>query len=231
MELSELTNKELKNILRQNNVKNYSKLNKKDLVKKVNQLIKEQNGGKREKRNNGKKKYKLKDLIGGTKQTDVPYIQFNEQRKIELEQQKKLELEQQQKLEQQKKLELEKQQQLEQQKKLELEQQQQLEQQKKLELEQQQQLEQQKKLELEQQQTQEQQQEQPQLKSNNSNKSNNSALNQSIAKPQNSQQVGIESSAPPLTQNEAKKLSLQNQGGIQKNNLGNNEQCKACTIL
>jgi hypothetical protein len=57
MELSELTNKELKNILRQNNVKNYSKLNKKDLVKKVNQLIKEQNGD--------KKKYKLNELIGG----------------------------------------------------------------------------------------------------------------------------------------------------------------------
>jgi len=192
MELSELTNKELKNILRQNNVKNYSKLNKKDLVKKVNQLIKEQNGGKREKRNNGKKKYKLKDLIGGTKQTDVPYVQFNEQRKIELEQQ------------------------------------QQLEQQKKLELEQQQKLE------------------QPQLKSNNSNIAKNSALNQSIANPQNSQQVVTEASAPALNQNEenrlriqeeqrhlnlAKNRSLKNQVGIQKNNLGNNEQCKACTIL
>jgi len=59
MELSELTNKELKYILRQNNVKNYSKLNKKDLVKKVNQLIKAQNGG------NNKKKNKLNELIGG----------------------------------------------------------------------------------------------------------------------------------------------------------------------
>ena len=39
MELSELTNKELKNILRQNQVKNYSKLNKKNLLKKVNELI------------------------------------------------------------------------------------------------------------------------------------------------------------------------------------------------
>ena len=43
MGLSELTNKELKNILRENQVKNYSKLNKKDLTKKVNQLIKLQN--------------------------------------------------------------------------------------------------------------------------------------------------------------------------------------------
>jgi len=39
MGLSELTNKELKNILRQNNIKNYSKLNKKDLTKKVKKLI------------------------------------------------------------------------------------------------------------------------------------------------------------------------------------------------
>ena len=46
MELSELTNRELKNILRENQVKNYSNLNKKQLVKKVNQLIREQNGGK-----------------------------------------------------------------------------------------------------------------------------------------------------------------------------------------
>jgi hypothetical protein len=60
MELSKLSNKELKNILRENQVKNYSKLNKKELVKKVNQLIKAQNGGK-----SGKKKYKLKELIGG----------------------------------------------------------------------------------------------------------------------------------------------------------------------
>jgi hypothetical protein len=63
MGLSELTNKELKNILRQNNIKNYSKLNKKDLTKKVNQLIKLQN-------NAGKK------INGGynsnTKNTSVP---------------------------------------------------------------------------------------------------------------------------------------------------------------
>jgi hypothetical protein len=68
MELSELTNKELKDILRQNQVKNYSKLNKKDLVKKLNQLIKAQNGGnsgKKNNRKNGKKKYTLKQLIGG----------------------------------------------------------------------------------------------------------------------------------------------------------------------
>lgn len=65
MELSELTNTELKSILRENQVKNYSKLNKKDLVKKLNQLIKEQNSGKRNNRKNGKKKYKLKQLIGG----------------------------------------------------------------------------------------------------------------------------------------------------------------------
>ena len=45
MGLSELTNKELKNILRENQVKNYSKLNKKDLIKKVNKWIKQQNGG------------------------------------------------------------------------------------------------------------------------------------------------------------------------------------------
>ena len=66
MVLSELTNKELKSILRENDVRNYSKLNKKDLVKKVNQLIKAQNGGKSGKGKNGKKKkYTLKDLIGG----------------------------------------------------------------------------------------------------------------------------------------------------------------------
>jgi hypothetical protein len=68
MEFSELTNIELKSILRENQVKNYSKLNKKDLVKKLNQLIKAQNGGnsgKRNNRKNGKKKYKLKQLIGG----------------------------------------------------------------------------------------------------------------------------------------------------------------------
>jgi hypothetical protein len=38
MELLELTNKELKSIFRENDVRNYSKLNKKDLFKKVNQL-------------------------------------------------------------------------------------------------------------------------------------------------------------------------------------------------
>lgn len=66
MVLSELTNKELKGILRENNVRNYSKLNKKGLLKKVNQLIKEQNGGKDGKGKNGKKKkYTLKDFIGG----------------------------------------------------------------------------------------------------------------------------------------------------------------------
>ena len=66
MEFSELTNKELKNILRENQVKNYSKLNKKELVKKVNQLTREQNGGKSGKGKNGKKKkYTLKDLFGG----------------------------------------------------------------------------------------------------------------------------------------------------------------------
>ena len=66
MVLSELTNKELKGILQENDVKNYSNLNKKELVKKVNQLIKAQNGGKSRKGKNGKKKkYTLKDLIGG----------------------------------------------------------------------------------------------------------------------------------------------------------------------
>ena len=60
MELSKLSNKELKGILRENQVKNYSKLNKKELVKKVNQLTREQNGGK-----SGKGKNRLKDLIGG----------------------------------------------------------------------------------------------------------------------------------------------------------------------
>lgn len=59
MELSELTNRELKNILRQNNIKNYSKLNKKELVKKVNKLIKVKNGG------NQNKKYTFKNLSGG----------------------------------------------------------------------------------------------------------------------------------------------------------------------
>jgi hypothetical protein len=59
MVLSELTNKELKGILRENDVRNYSKMNKKGLLKKVNQLIKEQNGGK------SKKKYRLR---GGSPQ-------------------------------------------------------------------------------------------------------------------------------------------------------------------
>lgn len=66
MELSELTNRELKNILRENQVKNYSKLNKKELVKKVNQLIKEQNGGKSD-----KKKYTLKELVGGLESNEI----------------------------------------------------------------------------------------------------------------------------------------------------------------
>ena len=66
MGLSELSNRELKNILRENQVKNYSNLNKKELLKKVNQLTREQNGGKSGKGKNGKKKkYTLKDLIGG----------------------------------------------------------------------------------------------------------------------------------------------------------------------
>ena len=66
MEFSELTNKELKGILRENQVKNYSNLNKKELVKKVKQLTREQNGGKSGKGKNGKKKkYTLKDLFGG----------------------------------------------------------------------------------------------------------------------------------------------------------------------
>ena len=64
MKLSELTNRELKNILRVNKIKYYSKLNKKDLVKKVNELIFNQNGGKKSgKRKN--KKYTLIELIGG----------------------------------------------------------------------------------------------------------------------------------------------------------------------
>jgi hypothetical protein len=45
IELSQFTNKELKDILKKNQVKNYSKLNKKDLIKKVNQLTNSQNGG------------------------------------------------------------------------------------------------------------------------------------------------------------------------------------------
>ncbi len=93
MELSELTNKELKYILRQNNIKNYSKLNKKDLVKKVNQLIKAQNGGKSEKIKRGKKK---KELIGGT--TEVPYQRFEN---VKQKQQQQQQLQQQQPQQQQ----------------------------------------------------------------------------------------------------------------------------------
>ena len=71
MVLSELTNKELKGILRENDVRNYSKMNKKGLLKKVNQLIKAQNGGNSGKGKNGKKKkYTLKDFIGGRDPTD-----------------------------------------------------------------------------------------------------------------------------------------------------------------
>jgi hypothetical protein len=65
MVLSELTNKELKSILRENDVRNYSKLNKKNLVKKVNQLIKAQNGGGKKSGKGKNKKYTLKELIGG----------------------------------------------------------------------------------------------------------------------------------------------------------------------
>jgi hypothetical protein len=65
MVLSELTNKELKSILRENDVRNYSKLNKKGLLKKVNQLIKAQNGGGKKSGKGGNKKYTLRDLIGG----------------------------------------------------------------------------------------------------------------------------------------------------------------------
>jgi hypothetical protein len=78
MVLSELTNKELKGILQENDVKNYSNLNKKELVKKVNQLIKAQNGGKSGKGKNGKKKkYALKDLIGGEPPEMPPYVNPN----------------------------------------------------------------------------------------------------------------------------------------------------------
>lgn len=55
-ELLKLTNRELKNILRENNINNYSKLNK---VNKI--LNSQQKGG----QNHNKKKYKLKELIGG----------------------------------------------------------------------------------------------------------------------------------------------------------------------
>jgi hypothetical protein len=75
----ELSNKELKNILRENQVKNYSKLNKKELVKKVNQLIREQNGGK-----SGKRKYKLKELIGGEDPEELEQPLSNENRKNNL---------------------------------------------------------------------------------------------------------------------------------------------------
>jgi hypothetical protein len=73
----ELSNRELKNILRENQVKNYSKLNKKELVKKVNQLTREQNGGK-----SGKKKYKLKELIGGKDPEELEQPLSNENRII-----------------------------------------------------------------------------------------------------------------------------------------------------
>ena len=63
LELSKLTNRELKNILHDNQIKNYSKLNKKNLVKKVNQFINKQSGGNSSRRNN--KKYTLKELVGG----------------------------------------------------------------------------------------------------------------------------------------------------------------------
>ena len=65
MILSELTNKELKSILRENDVRNYSKLNKKGLLKKVNQLIKAQNGGGKKSGKGGNKKYTMRELIGG----------------------------------------------------------------------------------------------------------------------------------------------------------------------
>ena len=45
IELYEFTNKKLRDILKKNQVKNYSKMNKKDLIKKVNQLTNSQNGG------------------------------------------------------------------------------------------------------------------------------------------------------------------------------------------
>ena len=45
IELSKFRNKELIDILKKNNIKNYSKLNKKDLIKKVKHLINNQNGG------------------------------------------------------------------------------------------------------------------------------------------------------------------------------------------
>ena len=63
LELTELTNRELKNILRENQIKNYSKLNKKNLVKKVNKLLNSQNGGKSWNKKN--KKNTLKELMGG----------------------------------------------------------------------------------------------------------------------------------------------------------------------
>lgn len=70
MVLSELTNKELKGILRENDVRNYSKLNKKNLVKKVNQLIKAQNGGGKKSGKGGNKKYNRSELIGGAQLLD-----------------------------------------------------------------------------------------------------------------------------------------------------------------
>jgi hypothetical protein len=83
MELSGLTNKELKSILRENQVKNYSNLHKKELVKKVNQLTREQNGGKSGKgKNCKKKKYTLKDLIGGKEPEELKqHLLSNQNRK------------------------------------------------------------------------------------------------------------------------------------------------------
>jgi len=44
-ELSILTNKELKDILKKKKIKNYSKMNKRDLIEKINQITISQNGG------------------------------------------------------------------------------------------------------------------------------------------------------------------------------------------
>lgn len=71
MVLSELTNKELKSILRENDVRNYSKLNKKGLLKKVTQLIKVQNGGSKKSGKVGNKKDTLMELIGGEPTTSA----------------------------------------------------------------------------------------------------------------------------------------------------------------
>jgi hypothetical protein len=181
MELSELTNKELKNILRQNNVKNYSKLNKKDLVKKVNQLIKEQNGD--------KKKYKLNELIGGdhlkgnknlsqsllTNQ-NITARKINEKNKSTIYSRESRGYEP------------------------------------------------------------------PKINPNgtmvpppiSSSNPSEQSISSSIPSaplltPYEANQLRIQEEQRQL--NAAKNMSLQNQGVIQKNNLGNNEQCKGCTIL